>query len=37
MITCPACGDEMTMWHMGIYECGDCGNMIDVESLECEE
>ncbi len=37
MIFCPNCGGEMTFWNMGIYECGECGNMIDIEALEGEK
>ncbi|MDM8098680.1 hypothetical protein [Oceanobacillus oncorhynchi] len=32
---CPACGEaEMENWNMGIYECPECGNMMDGEILE---
>ena len=34
---CPACGEEMKEWHNGIYECDECGNMIDLEIFNDEE
>lgn len=30
---CPFCGGNMKEWHMGIYECEDCENMIDIEVI----
>ncbi|ACI91089.1 gp34.61 [Bacillus phage SPO1] len=37
-IICPACGEsELELWHMGIYECPKCGNMIPREVWEDEE
>lgn len=34
---CPGCGDEMTHWNQGIYECDECGLMIDAEAQEGAE
>ena len=31
---CPACGEEI---HNGIYECDECGNIIDLEIFIDEE
>ncbi|WP_194287443.1 hypothetical protein [Gracilibacillus oryzae] len=31
---CPLCGEEMKHWNQGIYECPDCGNMMDGDDLE---
>lgn len=33
---CPSCGDEMEHWNQGIYECKDCGVMIDGDILDEE-
>lgn len=34
---CPHCGEELVKWQGSIYECEECGNMFDIESLEeCE-
>jgi ribosomal protein L37AE/L43A len=33
-IICPSCGDEMEHWNQGIYECEDCGVMLDGDCLE---
>lgn len=30
---CPLCGGNMVEWNMGIYECEDCENMIDIEVI----
>ena len=37
IIFCPSCGEEMNSWQGDIYECENCGNMIDVEVFEDEE
>lgn len=34
---CPACGEEMKQWQGSIYECNDCGNMIDMDIFDDEE
>ena len=35
---CPACGeDEMTHWNQGIYECNECGTMLDLGDEEEDE
>jgi DNA-directed RNA polymerase subunit N (RpoN/RPB10) len=36
-ILCLACGEEMNEWHNEIYECNECGNMIDSEIFDDEE
>nr|MDH3075652.1 hypothetical protein [Bacillus velezensis]MDH3107158.1 hypothetical protein [Bacillus velezensis]MDH3135644.1 hypothetical protein [Bacillus velezensis] len=37
-IVCPSCGEsELELWHMDIYECQECGNMIPSEVLERAE
>lgn len=36
-IFCPSCGEEMKIWHNDIYECEECGNMIDAEIFMPEE
>lgn len=29
---CPACGEaELEHWNMGIYECPECGAMMDLD------
>ncbi|BFH12316.1 hypothetical protein J6TS7_65080 [Paenibacillus dendritiformis] len=30
-LLCPFCGDEMTHWNQGIYECKECNVMIPDE------
>lgn len=37
MKICPVCGEDMQQWQADIYECGECGNMFDIEVLEGEE
>lgn len=34
MCLCPSCGDETKHWNQGIYECKDCGVMVDGDCLE---
>jgi ribosomal protein L37AE/L43A len=34
---CPDCGEDMQLWHMGIYECKDCDVMIDSDIFEGED
>ncbi|WP_217807168.1 phage terminase large subunit family protein [Tuberibacillus sp. Marseille-P3662] len=34
IMMCPVCGDEMEHWNQGIYECSECGVMIDSEAME---
>lgn len=31
---CPFCGGEIRHWNQGIYECQDCGAMLDEEDEE---
>lgn len=31
---CPSCGGDLKHWNQGIYECEDCGSMIDGDVLE---
>lgn len=31
---CEICGGEMKEWNMNIYECDDCGNMVDASIYE---
>jgi ribosomal protein L37AE/L43A len=33
-IFCPSCGEEMEHWNQGIYECEECGTMIDSSIYE---
>ena len=33
-VFCPNCGDEMREWQGSIYECEECGNMIDADIFE---
>ena len=33
---CPFCGGEMEEWNQGIYECTECGNMVDDSIYEEE-
>ena len=34
---CELCGGETKEWSQGIYECEDCGNMVDSSIYEEEE
>ncbi|WP_268324254.1 hypothetical protein [Bacillus haynesii] len=34
---CPACGEEVKHWNQGIYECKECGTMIDSLIFEEDE
>lgn len=34
---CPACGGDMKHWNQGIYECKDCGNMMDGDFFEDDD
>lgn len=34
---CPSCGEAMKHWNQGIYECKDCGTMIDSSIFDDEE
>lgn len=36
-IYCPICGEEMEQWHGDIFECIDCGIMIDIEIFKDTE
>jgi transposase len=31
---CPFCGEEMKHWNQGIYECEECGTMIDGDWID---
>lgn len=37
MMFCANCGEEMKLWHVDIYECEECGNMIDFEGWGIDE
>lgn len=34
---CPICGGDIEHWNQGIYECKDCGSMLDGDVFENEE
>lgn len=34
---CPTCGEDLEEWEEHIYECKECGTMIDVEIFEVVE
>ena len=34
---CIACGGDLSHWGQGIYECKDCGNMVDGDIFEEED
>ncbi|WP_221639796.1 phage terminase large subunit family protein [Listeria rocourtiae] len=34
---CPSCGEEMNNWINSIYECPDCGCMMDTDAMEEDE
>ncbi|WP_276310386.1 hypothetical protein [Bacillus sp. TYF-LIM-B05] len=36
-IFCAACGEEMKHWNQEIYECKECGTMIDSLFFEEED
>jgi len=36
-IFCPSCGEEMVHWNQGIYECKECGSMIDNDAFDEED
>ncbi|MEK5069793.1 hypothetical protein [Sporosarcina sp. FSL K6-1508] len=36
-ILCPSCGEEMKHWNQGIYECKECGTMIDGDIFDEED
>lgn len=31
---CFVCGGDLKHWNQGIYECRDCGNMVDEDIFE---
>lgn len=31
---CPICGEDMEYWENRIYECPDCGTMINEDDIE---
>lgn len=37
LVFCPACGELMSSWQGDIYECEDCGNMVDIDVFEEED
>lgn len=36
-VFCPSCGEEMEYWNQGIYECKDCGTMIDGSMFDDDD
>ncbi|WP_306792897.1 hypothetical protein [Neobacillus paridis] len=34
---CPICGEEMEHWNQGIYECKECGAMIDISIFDDDD
>lgn len=36
-IICPLCGGDMSQWSNSIYECEDCGSMVDIDIFDVEE
>ncbi len=37
VLFCPSCGEEMVSWYDSIYECEECGAMVDEDIFMDEE